>query len=171
MLGNSGATRAQIARAEERLAAALPPSYSSFLRVSNGWRFVDNVIDRLWPVEDIEWFSTRHGDWIDAWLGAVREYLPEPQPVPDEEYMNYGERQDSTLTFRDEYLSTALEISLNYPDTSVIDLLNPQIVTPEGEWEAWLFANWLHGARRYRSFADLMRAEYAAFVALRNGKC
>lgn len=44
---------------------------------------------------------------------------------------------------------------------AAIYVLNPQIVTPEGEWEAWLFADWLPGAARYRSFQDLMQAEYA----------
>jgi hypothetical protein len=33
------------------------------------------------------------------------------------------------------------------------------VVWPDGEWEAWFFANWLPGATRYRSFADWMRQE------------
>jgi HEAT repeats len=33
-------------------------------------------------------------------------------------------------------------------------------VWPDGEWEAWFFANWLPGAMRYRSFADWMRQEF-----------
>ena len=43
-------------------------------------------------------------------------------------------------------------------------LLNPEAVTPDGEWEAWFFANWVPGARRYPSFAHLMRDEYLTFV-------
>ena len=27
-------------------------------------------------------------------------------------------------------------------------LLNPEIRTADGEWEAWVFANWFPGARR-----------------------
>jgi hypothetical protein len=38
-------------------------------------------------------------------------------------------------------------------------LLNPEIVTPEGEWETWFFANWLPGATRYRSFAEWLADE------------
>ena len=34
--------------------------------------------------------------------------------------------------------------------------LNPQVVTPEGEWEAWYFGNALPGARRYRNFEEMM---------------
>jgi hypothetical protein len=62
-------------------------------------------------------------------------------------------------------LRTALEIS-DWGD-SAICLLNPQVVTPEGDWEAWFFANWLPGANRYRSFWELMQAEYAGFLELR----
>jgi hypothetical protein len=34
-------------------------------------------------------------------------------------------------------------------------LLNPQVVL-EGEWETWLFANWLPSAQRYKSFRDFI---------------
>ena len=46
-------------------------------------------------------------------------------------------------------------------------LLNPMVVTPEGEWEAWMFAHWLPGARRYRSFWELMGGEYRMFLRVR----
>jgi cell wall assembly regulator SMI1 len=49
---------------------------------------------------------------------------------------------------------------------SAIYLLNPQVVTSDGEWEAWFFANWLPGARRYRSFWELMQAEHEVFLRL-----
>jgi hypothetical protein len=35
-------------------------------------------------------------------------------------------------------------------------LLNPQIVSPDGEWEAIFFANWIPGNQRYRSFRDFV---------------
>lgn len=51
------------------------------------------------------------------------------------------------------------------PDSgSGLYLLNPRIVTAEGEWEAWFFAHWLPGANRYRSFWELMQGEYQNFV-------
>jgi hypothetical protein len=40
-------------------------------------------------------------------------------------------------------------------------LLIPRVVT-DGEWEAWHLANFLPGASRFRSFADLMSDELAA---------
>jgi hypothetical protein len=33
------------------------------------------------------------------------------------------------------------------------------VVTPDGEWEAWFFANWLPGANRYRSFWEMLQTE------------
>ena len=50
---------------------------------------------------------------------------------------------------------------------SAIYVLNPQVVTAEGEWGAWFFANWQAGAVRHRSFWDLMQAEYQSFLDLR----
>lgn len=152
-LGYPGATEEQIAAAEARLGTRFPPSYREFLAVTNGWRITGPFIDRLWSTDDIEWFRVRHqGDWIDPWI----EGQGGPSTVPDAEYFVYGDEQNETA-LRTAYLSTALEIS-DIGDDAVY-LLNPQIVTPEGEWEAWLLASWLPGARRYRSFWEMMRKE------------
>jgi hypothetical protein len=43
---------------------------------------------------------------------------------------------------------------------SAVYLLNPQVVSEDGEWDAWFFANWLPGATRYRSFAEMILKEY-----------
>src|SRR5262249_28866812 len=43
-------------------------------------------------------------------------------------------------------------------------LLNPMVVWPDGEWEAWFFANWLPGAARYPSFADWICYELAQLL-------
>jgi hypothetical protein len=64
------------------------------------------------------------------------------------------------------YLQQALEIS-DRGDSSIY-LLNPNIVTADGEWEAWFFGDWLPGADRYHSFIDLMQAEYETFLELRD---
>ena len=50
---------------------------------------------------------------------------------------------------------------------SAICVLNPQVVRPDGEWEAAFFANWNPGARVYGSFQELMEAEYQTFRDLR----
>ena len=75
----------------------------------------------------------------------------------------YGDHQDPAR-FRQEYLETALEISAE--GDSAIYLLNPKVTSPEGEWEAWFFANWLPGASRYRSFWEMMVAEHESFLSL-----
>ncbi len=163
-IGYPGATEIQIQQTEDRLGRKLPPSYREFLKFSNGWGKTTSFIDRLWSSEEIEWFSVRHQDWIDAWR-VGEAHFGGPKPVSDEEYFIYGERQNPGI-LRGEYLQTALEIS-DLGD-SAIYLLNPQIMTEDDEWEAWFFANWLPGVNRYRSFWELMLAEYETFARLKN---
>lgn len=153
--GGKGATEKQIVQLEKRLGTQLPPSYREFLRFSDGWLHPTTFIDKLWAADKVEWFSVRNQDWVDAWN-------LEPYPVSDEEYLKYGAEQTGAL--RTEYMQTALEIS-DVGD-SAIYLLNPKIVTPDGEWEAWFLANWMAGAKRYPSFWELMQGEYKSFVSL-----
>jgi hypothetical protein len=173
-LGYPGATEKQIARAESRLGMALPPSYREFLKVTNGWRQTTPFIYRLWSTEDIEWFSVRHQDWINSFVerygnsslnldlsGNGRLVTPS---IPDTDYLIYGDEQDCSK-LRVEYLHKVLEIS--DIGESTIYLLNPQVITEDGEWEAWFFGDWLPGADRYRSFQEMMLAEYENFLELR----
>lgn len=159
-LGYRGATAEQLADLETRLGATLPPSYRAFLSVSNGWRNTSPFIDRVLPTEEVDWFATRHQQWIDAYV-APAAGLPR---LTDAEYLVYGQEQ-STVHFRTEYLQTALQIS-DVGDAAIY-LLNPQVVTPEGEWEARFFANWHPGAVRHRSFQEMMQAEDQTFLDLR----
>jgi hypothetical protein len=159
-LGYPGASEPTIAAAEARLGKTLPPSYREFLRVTNGWRNTSPFIDKLWSVEELDWLSARNQSLIDVWA----ETLDTVPPIPDEVYFVYGDKQDGVLSMRAEYLKTALEVS-DWGD-SAIYLLNPQVVTPDGEWEAWFFANWIPGATRYRSFWEMMQAEYQSFLQL-----
>lgn len=173
-LGYPGATEKQIARAESRLGMALPPSYREFLKVTNGWRQTTPFIYRLWSTEDIEWFSVRHQDWINSFVerygnsslnldlsGNGRLVTPS---IPDADYLIYGDEQDCSK-LRVEYLHKVLEIS--DIGESTVYLLNPQVMTDDGEWEAWFFGDWLPGADRYRSFQEMMLAEYENFLELR----
>jgi hypothetical protein len=151
-LGFPGATDEEIAATESRLNTHLPPSYCAFLKVSNGWRFPSVFIFNMLPVSRLAWFQEENQDWIDAYT----DQSTESPPISDEEYFVYGDRQDC-IKFRPEYLRTALQIS-ELGDSAVV-LLNPEIRTPEGEWETWFFANWLPGAVRYRSFGEWLAAE------------
>jgi len=158
-LGFPGAALEDIKIAEKRLGVELPPSYRQFLQTSNGWRNSGGFIYRIWSTTEIAWFKERNQAWIDAYAAPTYN-LP---TISDQDYYVYGEDQDP-ITLRVEYLQTALEIS-DVGDAGIY-LLNPEVVTKEGEWEAWFFANWLPGATRYRSFQELMEAEYQNFLAL-----
>jgi hypothetical protein len=159
-LGYPGATSEAIQEAEDRLGLALPPSYRAFLMVSNGWRQTTPFIWTVWSTEEIDWLAVQHQeDWIDAYA----EGLGTDWVVPDEQYFVYGPGQNE-WSVRLEYLQCALQIS-DVGDAAVY-LLNPAVVTPDGEWEAWFDSSW-GGVKRYRSFWELMQAEYASFLALR----
>ena len=160
-LGFEGASEAAIAGAEARLGTVLPPSYREFLATTNGWRNVGAFIERAWPAEQVDWFRVRNQGWIDAYAGPMAGAgLPESA----EGSGVYGDEQDP-VDFPTDHLQSALEIS--EAGDSAILLLNPRVVTPDGEWEAWFFANWLPGAERYRSFRELMEAERRRFADLR----
>jgi hypothetical protein len=162
-LGFPPATANEVKALEKRLGTRLPDSYRSFLLTSNGWRTAGAFVYDLLPAAKVTWFRDSHKDWLDAWGEGARVY-GEAIPVSDEEYFVYGPEQDS-CKFRDEYWRATLAIS-GIGD-SAIYLLNPLVVTADGEWEAWCFANWYPGAHRYRSFRELMQHELQSFVELR----
>ncbi|MEA5462737.1 SMI1/KNR4 family protein [Leptothoe sp. PORK10 BA2] len=174
-LGYPGATEAQISQAEARLNIALPPSYRDFLKVSNGWRQMTPFIYRVWSVEQIDWLFARRQPWIESFIRQQFESSNRLHhqngsclhhtTVDDSDYFLYGEAQDCRK-IRYEYLKTALEISDK--GESTIYLLNPNVQTRYGEWEAWFFGDWLPGADRYPSFRDMMEAEYINFLEMRD---
>jgi hypothetical protein len=169
-MGYPGASEQEIVTLEGRLGKRLPASYRTFLAASNGWRQCGAFIYKLWPCSEVRWFRERNQEWIDAYVHPEDSGIevvypegqspPQPRPLTDEEYLVYGEGQDP-CRFRTEHLQTALEISA--VGDSAILLLNPEVISDAGEWEAWLFANWLPGAHRYRSFRELMQGEHESF--------
>ncbi|MBN2579615.1 MAG: SMI1/KNR4 family protein [Pirellulales bacterium] len=155
-LGLAPATDSQITQAEKRLKITLPPSYRAFLKVSNGWRQTTFAIERIWGTEEICWFRKKNREWIDAYSGPASFGPVEEQP--DEEYFAY----ENTENYRYGQLKETLQISEE--GDSAVYLLNPQVITKDGEWEAWFFANWIPGVVRYRSFLEMMQAEYHHFA-------
>jgi hypothetical protein len=154
-LGYKGATEQQMTELETRLGTRLPPSYRSFLKVSNGWRDITSFIYKLWSSEEVKWFAVRNQQWVDGYADyslSAEEY---------EEYLVYGENQN-TLLVPPEYIAACLEIS-DLGDAAIF-LLNPLVVTPEGEWEAWFLASWIPGAYRYPAFWEMMQAQYKDFL-------
>jgi hypothetical protein len=138
-------------RTEKRLKIPLPPSYRSFLRISNGWGPLNSFVKHLLPVREIDWLRKLTPGLIDP-------YSIVEDDSADEAYFDYTE---PSIDYRAKHLKETLQIS-DFHDALV--LLNPQVIASDGEWEAWFFANWIPGAHRYRSFAELMRAQFHEFV-------
>ncbi len=147
-LGYPGATEEEITSAEACLGVNFPPSYREFLTVSNGLRSTSKYGIEFYCAEKVDWYAPGNQDFIDELTETWQI------PVTDEEYFVYGDEQ-SDSAFRPEYLQTALEISSK--DMGFIFLLNPQIVTSDGEWEAWFCSfSTTFGIHRYRSFREMM---------------
>ena len=164
-LGTPGATEEQLTAAEMRLGTSLPPSYREFLKISNGWLRTGQFIYHIWGVEDTEWFDVRNRSFLDTW-DEVSKYWDKVE-VTDEDYFTYGSEQNPGH-IRPEYMRSCLEVS-EWGDSAVY-LLNPTIVTSDGEWEAWFYASWLTGADRYRSFYELMQGQYQEYWELRHDR-
>ena len=165
-LGFPGATEEEIRAAEARLGCQLPPSYRAFLQVSNGWRTLDGW--EIWSTDKIDWFRVRNQEWSDIYVtGLNPAEWDGPHSVPDDEYFNYGSGPygKGQGWERLEYLPTALEVS-DIGDADIL-LLNPNIITPDGEWEAWNFANWSPGGTRYRSFWEMVQSLHSIFLGLK----
>lgn len=149
-LGFPGASVDTIAASEKRVGRALPESYRDFLRVSDGWRHGPSFPSRWFGANEIDWFRIKEPEWVEIWT-------EEKFDIPDEKYFIYGPGQDS-VAMRSEYLPECLQVA--EPIDGYVFLLNPAVVTPEGEWEAWLFGTKLAGATRYRSWKDLVLQEW-----------
>jgi hypothetical protein len=146
-LGFRSATNEQIVVAESRLGTTLPPSYSEFLRATNGllqpYNYVAACGGDFWPAADIDWFRVRNAEWIESYAGV------------DEALSAAG-----AASFVGE-LSGALELS--HDGDAAVYLLNPRVLTANGEWEAWFLAAWSPEVERFPSFHAMIQSRYRAF--------
>jgi cell wall assembly regulator SMI1 len=143
-LSAPGASEQQIAAAEARLGVRFPPSYRAFLAASNGWGASNGSAGPLCSTEQVEWYATHHQELIDAWVAGAG-------PDDDDDDLDSG-------SFPASHLQSALAVS---EDEDGVILLDPRRLAPDGEWEAWFLASWIPGARRYRSFGELMQRALA----------
>ena len=164
-LGYPGATEEQFARVAGQLGAGLPPSYREFLAVTNGCWLVSGYARpyHFWSVEEVEWFTVRHEDWIDAWLDGLHTYDEMAGVTPGGMIGIYWPDQGEGEAPED-HLWGALEVSDEGDDSSIY-LLNPQVVTPDGEWEAWYLNH--DEVIVYRSFWKMLRGAHERFLAVR----
>jgi len=154
-MGFDGADDKDIEDLEKRLNVKLPPSYKEFLKFTNGWKQIgfDAESAKLYSTTEVDWFRIKNPEAIDNWMVGA-QFMPD---IPDEVYFVYGPEQDP-VNLRNSYLESTLAIS-ELVDAGIY-LLNPEVVTADGEWEAWFFGFHLPGANRYRSFEAMMKAEY-----------
>lgn len=149
-MGYEAAALESIITSEKRLGICLPNSYREFLMVSNGWRYVGDTGISLNHVEEIEWFSKKYPEWYSSYVT-----LEESDKIAAD-YFEYEKEQDTTkIRFGDLRFALAISSTLE----GAIYLLNAKVINECGEWEGWFFANWLPGAVRYRTFADMLKGE------------
>lgn len=146
---------------EDRMGQVLPPSYRTFLEFSDGasskpgWNHIllpQNEGDDagMLTTEQVGWLRDKAPETVEIW-----SEVPETD-LPDDEYFDYARTQDC-VQLKVSHLPHLLQVSCFEWEGAI--LLNPLARQPDGEWEAWDF-NFTHpGAIRYRSFADLLRAD------------
>ena len=148
-LGFPGATEVDLAQAEARLGTRLPRSYREFLKATNGlnqpFSYVPACGGDFWPAAQVDWFNARNAGWIEAYDGVDDVSL-----------------QPASLRFVDELRGT---LELSHDGDAAAYLLNPRVVGPDGEWEAWFFASWSPDVERFLSFEDMMRTRYHQFMS------
>jgi len=152
-LGQTGASEEQLAAAESRLGAKLPPSYRAFLRVSDGWPMMYTAVlpGRLWAVEELHWIRDYDPYEIKIW----GESCSPEEDISPEEHLYSREAGAGSTIYREAYVENLLSIS-DHGDACDL-LLSPEVVDEKGEWECWHIANWKPGASRERSFEAWMK--------------
>jgi hypothetical protein len=137
-----GASDAEIAAAEARLGLRLPASYRSFLQTTAGSE------GAYLSVAEIDRFRVREPEWLAGFLLGAATYRGGPSLLPDD--------PTDPATFAIDQLADT--VAITRPVDERLFLLNPAVIDPGGEWEAWDLANWYPGAFRYRTFSELRRA-------------
>ncbi|MET9335755.1 SMI1/KNR4 family protein [Streptomyces cellulosae] len=146
-LGLPPASEERIAAMEKRLGRRMPPSYRSFLQVTDGWRHAGGFVWLLAGTADARWHDNESG------LADVFEEYMEEDAEP-EEWREAG------------VWRRGLQLDVESDATYV--LLDPEDVDEDGEWAVYTWASWRADApERYRSFRAFMEAKFREFHSLR----
>ena len=113
------------------------------MAASNGWRVCGWNVDNLWQTHELGWFRNQYPDWLLNWKNDPPDCKPENAILASE-------------------LATMLAIS-QASNSDEIYLLNPNVRTDTGEWEALLLSDHLPGVERHSNFRELLIAERAMF--------
>jgi hypothetical protein len=155
--GQAPGSEIEIQRAEMRLGVKLPPSYRAFLSISNGWWPFNSFVMRLLPVQEIDRFRILDPEFFASLERAHERLLglhgDDVSAVPDEVYLDYATPAHN-MAIRQQYYGDSLLISER--DETELVLLNPFIVSADGEWETIFSAHWIPGNRRFRSFREFV---------------
>ncbi|MFJ3876254.1 SMI1/KNR4 family protein [Streptomyces sp. NPDC090077] len=173
-LGFDPAPPERIAALEARLGVPLPPSYRSFLEVTDGWRWAGEFVELLAPAAEVGLLRelTEHlyemlTEWEAEDLADEDQDDGEDDDLGEEEDGDSGDDEDEDEEpYESARWSRAVQISLEGDQTWLV--LDPGDVNADGEWAAYRYSSWSGiGPERHESFADLMYAEFQGFHALR----
>ncbi len=169
------ADESAVVELEARLGVALPPSYRSFLLRSDGawaqpgWGLVGSYHPPdtgnglaglgLLDAAQVGWFRDREPSYVADWtLGPSLDGLPgHPAFRPPVREVQYLDHERSAEENKVGHLWYALQVSSDFDGYTI--LLNPLVVDPSGEWEAWDFGSKTLGGTRYPSFSSLLAAD------------
>ncbi len=129
-----GASEGDLAALEKHLGVNLPPSYRSFLELSNGFDSPKYHVQSFLGTEEIEWFSVANYKWADMYGGP-----------------------DSGMEDLMGDLFGMLQISHSH---EAVILLNPAAINDDGDWQAVLFASWVPGVERFDSLQEFLGTSF-----------
>ncbi len=159
---------------EARLGTALPPSHRTFLLLSDGTRTIwlpncppyEDVPSWVgfFPCAHVDWFSSYQPEWIQIWCDIASEGGRSllDSGMTDVAYFDYSRHQDCA-SLKVGHMQTALQVSATH--AGEVFLLNPQVISPDGEWELWYLGNHLPGAYRFASFGHVFDPEARALIS------
>ncbi|MGW1622700.1 SMI1/KNR4 family protein [Streptomyces sp. NPDC002172] len=142
-LGFPPASEERIRELEERLGHRLPPSYRSFLAVSDGWRHAGGFV---WVLA-----GTGQARWHEDAAGLSEDFPGEldDDPTPEDELLAgmWGRA-----------------LQLDVESDALYVLLDPGDVDDAGEWAVYTWAPWHADVpTRYGSFRTFMETMYREF--------
>jgi hypothetical protein len=149
-LGFPPASEERILALEERLGHRLPPSYRTFLAVSDGWRHAGGFVWLLAGIDGVRWHEDAAG---------LAEY--------------YREDLGDDATFEEALVAGMWEraLQLDVESDAAYVLLDPGDVDSDGEWAVYCYASWRASPpERYASFRAFMEAMYREFHMLQVGR-
>lgn len=155
IIGFPGASEAQIEVAEARLGVRFPPSYRTFLSVSNGWPEMWSSVEpgQLWPTHKIAW-ARDQSPWL---IEILTEHGDE---ISREEHVRLRDTESGFEPYRKGCVANLLSISERGDACEL--MLCPDVTDPNGDWECWKDSSW-GGTQRFANLQAWFRSEIEWF--------